>query len=109
MTEQSPAQNGTPIQDRMLRTMVKFFKAEWSGALLAILILGISIELATDGRPFFHPSNLMTILNNSAAIGIVAGGMTLVIITAGIDLSVEPEDDDAGELPRLCYCPAYAA
>ncbi|MEL6685980.1 MAG: ABC transporter permease, partial [Pseudomonadota bacterium] len=40
------------------------------------------------GRPFFHPSNLMTILNNSAAIGIVAGGMTLVIITAGIDLSV---------------------
>ena len=30
----------------------------------------------------------MTILNNSAAIGIVAGGMTLVIITSGIDLSV---------------------
>ena len=30
----------------------------------------------------------MTILNNSAAIGIVAGGMTLAIITSGIDLSV---------------------
>ena len=30
----------------------------------------------------------MTILNNSAAIGIVAGGMTLVIITLSIDLSV---------------------
>jgi ribose transport system permease protein len=67
---------------------VRFFRADWSGALLAILILAISIELATSGKPFFHPSNLMTILNNAAAIGIVAGGMTLVILTAGIDLSV---------------------
>jgi len=79
--------NSTP-QDRIVLGLVKFFRAEWSGAFLAILILGIAIELATTGRPFFHPSNLMTILNNSAAIGIVAGGMTLVIITAGIDLSV---------------------
>lgn len=76
------------IQDRAIAGLVRFFKAEWSGAFLAILILAISIELATSGRPFFHPSNLMTILNNSAAIGIVAAGMTLVIITAGIDLSV---------------------
>lgn len=68
--------------------MVRFFRTEWSGAFLAILILGISIELVTSGRPFFHPTNLMTILNNSAAIGVVAGGMTLVILTAGIDLSV---------------------
>ena len=34
----------------------------------------------------FEPSNVMTILNNSAAIGVIAGGMTLVILTAGIDL-----------------------
>ena len=68
--------------------MVRFFRTEWSGALLAILILAIGIEFATEGRPFFHPSNLMTILNNSAALGIVAGGMTLVILTSGIDLSV---------------------
>jgi len=71
-----------------LRLLIRYFRAEWSGALLAILILGISIELVTDGRPFFSPSNLFTILNNSAALGIVAAGMTLVILTAGIDLSV---------------------
>lgn len=88
MADTSHHQANTPLQDRIVLGLVKFFKAEWSGAFLAILILGISIELATTGRPFFHPSNLMTILNNSAAIGIVAGGMTLVIITAGIDLSV---------------------
>lgn len=76
------------LADKALHNLVRFFKAEWSGALIAIIILGVSIELVTSGRPFFHPTNLMTILNNSAAIGIVAAGMTLVIITAGIDLSV---------------------
>ncbi|MDB3891576.1 ABC transporter permease [Alphaproteobacteria bacterium] len=76
------------LADRALGQLVRFFKAEWSGALIAIIILGVSIEFATSGRPFFHPTNLMTILNNSAAIGVVAAGMTLVIITAGIDLSV---------------------
>ena len=74
--------------DWLISLLVRFFRAEWSGAFLAILIMGISIEVATSGRPFFHPTNLMTILNNSAAIGVIAGGMTLVILTAGIDLSV---------------------
>jgi len=76
------------LQDKAIGVTVSFFRKEWSGALLAILILAIAIELVTDGKPFFHPTNLMTILNNSAAIGIVAGGMTLVILAAGIDLSV---------------------
>ncbi len=74
--------------DWLISLLVRFFRAEWSGAFLAILIIGVSIEIVTSGRPFFHPTNLMTILNNSAAIGVIAGGMTLVIITAGIDLSV---------------------
>ena len=68
--------------------LLRFLRAEWSGALIAIVVLAIAIEMVTDGRPFFHPTNIMTILNNSAALGIVAGGMTLVILTAGIDLSV---------------------
>lgn len=70
------------------RTLASYFRKDWSGALLAVVILAIAIELVTDGKPFFHPSNLMTILNNSAALGVIAGGMTLVILTAGIDLSV---------------------
>lgn len=31
------------LADRALNKMVRFFKAEWSGALVAILILAISI------------------------------------------------------------------
>ena len=76
------------LTDSIIKALVRFFRAEWSGAFIAIFILAIAIEFSTSGRPFFHPTNLMTILNNSAAIGIVAGGMTLVIITSGIDLSV---------------------
>ena len=76
------------FQDTAISYLVSFFRKEWSGALLAIVILAIAIELVTGGKPFFHPTNLMTILNNSAAIGVVAGGMTLVILAAGIDLSV---------------------
>lgn len=75
-------------RDLPLSLLVRFFRAEWSGALLAILILAIAIDALTSGRSLFHPTNLMTILNNSAALGIVAGEMTLVILTAGIDLSV---------------------
>ncbi len=74
--------------DNLIKYLIRFFNKEWSGAFLAIIILSISIEIVTSGKPFFHPSNIMTILNNSAAIGVIAGGMTLVILTAGIDLSV---------------------
>jgi len=91
MSDTNETQSNTrsnSFQDKVILGMARFFRAEWSGALLAIVILSISIELATSGTLFFSPSNLMTILNNSAAIGVVAGGMTLVIITAGIDLSV---------------------
>jgi ribose transport system permease protein len=58
------------FQDTAISYLVSFFRKEWSGALLAIVILAIAIELVTDGKPFFHPTNLMTILNNSAAIGL---------------------------------------
>ncbi len=73
---------------KLLRWVVRFFSAEWSGALLAVVLMAIGIEVFTSGKPFFHPSNLLTIFNNAAALGIVAAGMTLVILTAGIDLSV---------------------
>ena len=74
--------------DWFAQTLAGYFKKDWSGALLAVVILAVAIELVTDGRSFFHTSNLMTILNNSAALGVIAGGMTLVILTAGIDFSV---------------------
>ena len=54
--------------DWFAQTLAGYFKKDWSGALLAVVILAIAIELVTDGRSFFHPSNLMTILNKFGSL-----------------------------------------
>ena len=50
-----------------------------------LLLTGI---LAIVSPPFLTPSNIINILRQISVNGIIAVGMTLVIITAGIDLSV---------------------
>ncbi|PWT91330.1 MAG: ABC transporter permease [Proteobacteria bacterium] len=59
-------------------------------ALAAILILAIAISpTAADGsRIFLQAGNLTDILRQISLIGIISLAMTLVILTAGIDLSV---------------------
>lgn len=50
------------------------------------LVLGIALALAS---PYFlTPNNLLNLLDQSVVIGVVAIGMTFVILTGGIDLSV---------------------
>lgn len=52
--------------------------------LAAVVIIGLSFA-----SPYFMTySNILNILDQSVVVGIVAVGMTLVILTAGIDLSV---------------------
>ncbi|MBQ9708329.1 MAG: ABC transporter permease [Firmicutes bacterium] len=51
---------------------------------LALLIFAILVK----GSTFLDPNNIMNILRNNSVIGIAALGMTLIIITAGIDLAV---------------------
>ena len=56
---------------------------------IALILVGMVI-LMTILKPQSFPSqkNIMNILNQSAIVGIMALGMTLVIISKGIDLSV---------------------
>ncbi len=54
--------------------------------LLALIVICIMLALATDR--FFTVNNLTNVLLQSATTGLVAVGMTYVIITGGIDLSV---------------------
>lgn len=56
-------------------------------AIFAFLILFI-VAVLLKGSIFLSVSNIMNILMNNSIIGIIALGMTLVIITAGIDLAV---------------------
>ncbi len=56
-------------------------------AIFAFLILFV-VAVMLRGRVFLSMNNIMNILMNNSIIGIIALGMTLIIITAGIDLSV---------------------
>ena len=73
--------------------MEKLKKKNW-GKLLqensALLSLILLLLLATifKGEVFLNYKNIINIFLNNAIIGVIALGMTLVIITGGIDLSV---------------------
>lgn len=56
------------------------------GLLLSLLLLCLVLTLMSDR--FLTVSNLTNVLRQSTINGIIAIGMTLVILTAGIDLSV---------------------
>ena len=55
---------------------------------LIVLILSVAIFGVLVGGKFFNPFSLTLILQQVAIVGIVGAAQTLVILTAGIDLSV---------------------
>jgi ribose/xylose/arabinose/galactoside ABC-type transport system permease subunit len=57
-----------------------------SGLLVFILIMVVVLTLLSDR--FLTPANLINILRQASINGIISVGMMLVILTAGIDLSV---------------------
>ncbi len=54
--------------------------------LLAVAVLGVALSLATAS--FLTPINLINILRQTALLFFMATGLTLVVITAGLDLSI---------------------
>ncbi|MGI4789351.1 MAG: ABC transporter permease [Janthinobacterium lividum] len=70
--------------------------------LVAILVLSALLSPVRDGRPIFlAPDNLLNIVRFASENGVIAVGMTLVILTGGIDLSV-------GAVLALCAVGAAA-
>src|SRR5687768_6908151 len=53
-----------------------------------ILFAAVFVVFGSMSSKFLEPQNLVNILIQSSAVGIVAIGMTLVLLTAGVDLSV---------------------
>jgi ribose/xylose/arabinose/galactoside ABC-type transport system permease subunit len=57
--------------------------------LLVFVFLGLLLVVAAIvSPPFFQPGNVLNILRQASAIGVLAIGQTLVIVAGGIDLSV---------------------
>lgn len=64
------------------------------GALIAFLVL-LAVNVATRGMTFLQIDNLRNLVSQSATEGVIAIGMTFVIIAGGIDLSV-------GSMTAMC-------
>lgn len=65
----------------------RLFRTPWLGPLLALFVLyALFTALAPD--TFARQSNLLTMLRQTAVVGIAAVGMTFTIVLGGIDLSV---------------------
>lgn len=66
--------------------MKSLTRQEWYGALVAVLVLGALLSLAS---PYFLTTgNLSNVLVQASVIALLAGGQTFVILTAGVDLAV---------------------
>jgi ribose transport system permease protein len=57
------------------------------GVLVALVVL-FAVSAVRQPDVFLQPENLRNLINQNVAVGIIAVGMTLVIVSAGIDLSV---------------------
>ncbi len=68
------------------RTRARALGSGTGGPLIGLLVLGLALFIAT---PYFLTvNNLLNILDQVTILGILALGMTFVIVTGGIDLSV---------------------
>jgi len=90
ISEQPPQSTEAPPPPRTRRDWRTFFEKVAPVITLALLIVVTALlERAPAGQHhFLKPENLINILRQWSAIGIIALGMTLVIISGGIDLSV---------------------
>ncbi len=52
----------------------------------AVLLIGVALNFASD--VFLTETNLLNVLRQAALLFLIASGLTLVILTAGLDLSV---------------------
>jgi len=68
-----------------LDILIRSVRSNWLGIALAVLLIAV---VAITVPSFFQPSNLLNVGRQSAIVGVIAIGMTFVILTGGIDLSV---------------------
>jgi len=70
-------------------TLKKFFSdnVREISLILVIIVISIFVQLRSGGN-FFTPENIADLFTETAILAILAVGMMMVIITAGIDLSI---------------------
>jgi inositol transport system permease protein len=89
----TPTTTGTTTSDEPRRGPNLFGLLKRFGPLLFLLVLMVIFTIMNPN--FLNPINLFNVLRQISITGLIALGMTFVILTAGIDLSV-------GSLLALC-------
>ncbi len=77
--------NTRPAEGLLARA-TRFVGAENLSLVIALILLVLVISSQTEF--LFSPRNLFNIAQNMAVVGLIAVGMTLVIVSAGLDISV---------------------
>jgi ribose/xylose/arabinose/galactoside ABC-type transport system permease subunit len=76
----------TTKDDNLIRRSLRLIGAENLSLIIALIILVALIVSQTEF--FFSARNLFNIGQNMAVVGLIAVGMTMVIVSAGLDISV---------------------
>ena len=71
----------------MALALKKVFRHSWVGPLVALVAVYVFFVVLRP-ETFARPINLVTMARQTVVVGIAAAGMTMVIISGGIDLSV---------------------
>jgi fructose transport system permease protein len=91
-TELQPAAPGHAVFDEeqvsLFRRGQQFLHGHPTMIPLLVLVLGIAGFSLTAGSRFYAPYNFSLILQQVTIIGTIGVGQTLIVLTAGIDLSV---------------------
>jgi ribose transport system permease protein len=81
-TPAAPGGQGLSARQVQIRSLIQAV-----GMLPILVILGIAFHLLTEGR-FFSGQNMSIVAQQASINTVLAAGMTFVILTGGIDLSV---------------------
>ena len=75
-------------EDTLLRRLQHFLHVNPTAIPAIVLLLGVILFSIIAGGRFLHPFNFSLVLQQVTIIGFVAVAQSLVVLTAGIDLSV---------------------
>jgi ribose transport system permease protein len=82
-----PAVQG-PATARTRRSTVMAFVAANQWVLILLLTIGLGVFTGLINERFFNPRNIISILEQSSVLGLVAAGATILIISGNFDISV---------------------
>lgn len=83
--------------------LIERFKNSQVSSVSTALVLLLILVSIFNGQRFWKIGNLITVMSNASIVGILACGMTLVIILGGIDLSVAANAAFASIVMGLFY------